>query len=67
MSGWGVSILFDTLYLNVEHTVSDHISGYYIFRDPRNIKCLCPGVGVGGVVQKLLQFLISLLLLKIFT
>ena len=28
MSGWGVSILFDTSYLNIENTVSDHIRSW---------------------------------------
>ena len=32
MSGWGVSILFDTSYLNIENTVSDHIRSHCILR-----------------------------------
>ena len=40
MSGWGISILFDILYLYIENTVSNHIRGYCIFWDPRNVKCL---------------------------
>ena len=31
MSGWGVSIIFDTLYLSIENMVSGHIRGYCIF------------------------------------
>ena len=31
VSGLGVSILFDTSYLNIENTVSDHVRGYCIF------------------------------------
>ena len=48
----GVSILFDTSCLIKENTVYDHIWGYYVFRDPGNVKCLCYNlIGIGAVPQ----------------
>ena len=36
---------FTLNYLTIENTVSDHILGFCVFRDPGNVKCLCVDYG----------------------